>query len=163
MTSVIKLGIVGTGGMARGHAGSFGKMRGVRIVAACDVVPERVKAFAEQFGIAETYTDVDRMLAEADLDAIRNVTTDRFHAPISLKAVAKGPHVFCEKPLATCYADAKRMADAARRKGVINMVNFSYRNSSDAGRVRRVREEAIHRGRITGRGEGFRDFRSAGN
>lgn len=51
------------------------------------------------------------------------------HAPLSLLAIERGKHVLCEKPLATCYEDAAKMRDAAERAGVINMVNFSYRNA----------------------------------
>ena len=70
------------------------------------------------------------LLAKAEVDAVINVTPDAFHAPLTIEALAANKHVLCEKPLATGYADAKRMADTAKRKGVINMVNFSYRNSS---------------------------------
>jgi len=127
---MIRLAIVGTGGMGNGHAATFQAMRGCKVVAACDVDGARVEAFASKHEIPKFYTDVDEMLADEKIDALSNVTPDAWHAPISLKAIAAGKHVLCEKPLATNYADAKKMADAARRKGVINMVNFSYRNSS---------------------------------
>jgi len=144
---MIKIAIVGTGGMAGGHADWFqNKIKGCKVVACCDVLPERVKAFAERFKIPAFYTDMDKMLREEDLDAVSNVTPDRFHAPLSLKAIAKGLHVLCEKPLALNYADAKKMADAAKRKGVINMVNLSYRNSSAIHRAAEmVREGKIGR------------------
>jgi len=126
---MIRIAIVGTGGMANSHARAFSAMRGCKLVAACDVIPERVAAFAERHGIPGIYTNVEQLLAEADVDAISNVTPDAFHAPISLKAIAAGKHVLCEKPLATNYADAAAMASAAKRKKIINMVNLSYRDS----------------------------------
>ena len=127
---MINLAIVGTGGMAHAHANAYKAMRGVRMVAACDVLPERVKNFAAEFKIPNVYPDVDQLLAQQGIDAVDVVTPDSSHAPVSLKAIAKGKHVLCEKPLATCYPDAQAMADAAARAGVINMVNLSYRNSS---------------------------------
>ncbi|NQT93362.1 MAG: Gfo/Idh/MocA family oxidoreductase [Lentisphaerae bacterium] len=127
---MIKVAIVGTGGMAGSHAEWFqNRIKGCRVVACCDVVPERAKAFAARFGIPACYTDMDEMLRGEQLDAVSNVTPDRFHAPLTLKAIARGLHVLCEKPLATCYADARKMAVAAGKKGVMNMVHFSYRNS----------------------------------
>jgi predicted dehydrogenase len=132
---MIRIAIVGTGGMANSHARAFAGMRGCKLVAACDVIPERVQAFAERYGIPGVYTDFDQLLAEADSDAVSNVTPDAFHASLSLKAIAGGKHVLCEKPLATNYGDARRMAAAARRKGVINMVNLSYRNSAAVHRT----------------------------
>ena len=135
---MIKLAVVGTGGMANAHARSFQAIRGVKIVAACDVIPEKVAAFAERYAIPETYTDVEELLAMADVDAVTNVTPDAFHARVALAVIKRGKHILSEKPLATCYADAKKMADAAARKGVINMVNLSYRNSSAIHRAAKL-------------------------
>ncbi len=127
---MIKLAIVGTGGMAHSHAKAFSAIKGCKLVAACDVVRERAQAFADKHGIPEVYADVDEMLAQSKMDAVSVVTPDAAHAAISLKAIAQGKHVLCEKPLATHYGDAKEMADAARLAGVINIVNLSYRNAS---------------------------------
>ena len=127
---MIRLAIVGTGGMAGAHANEFKKIKGVKLVAACDVVRDKALAFAAKFGIPAVYDRLDQMLREAEIDAVTNVTPDAAHAPVSLQIIAAGKHVLCEKPLATCYVDAKKMADAAKRRGVINMVNLSYRNSS---------------------------------
>ena len=49
--NVIKLAIVGTGGMAHSHAKAFGAIRGSKLVAACDVVRERAQAFADKHAI----------------------------------------------------------------------------------------------------------------
>jgi predicted dehydrogenase len=127
---MIRIAIVGTGGMANSHARAYAGIKGCKLVAACDVIPERAKAFAERHGIPKAYGDIEEMLADAEFDAVSNVTSDAAHAPVSLKVIAAGKHVLCEKPLATCHPDARKMASAAKRKGVINMVNFSYRNSA---------------------------------
>jgi len=141
---MIRVAIVGTGGMANTHARAFAGIRGCKVVAACDVIPKRAEAFANEHGVPAVYTDFGRLLADADVDAVSNVTPDGLHAPISLEAIAAGKHVLCEKPLATNYADAAKMASAAKRIGVINMVNFSYRNSSAIHRA----HDLISRGEI---------------
>jgi predicted dehydrogenase len=140
---MIRIGIVGTGNMAHVHADAFNGMRGVKLVAGCDVMEDKVKAFAERHRIPATFTDVDTMLREVEMDAISNVTPDAFHAPIALKAIRKGLHVLSEKPLAVNYADAKKMADAARRKGIINMVNLSYRNSAAIHRAHKLVQQGV--------------------
>ena len=138
---MIKLAIVGTGGMAHTHAKKFAEIPGVKIVACCDVDEGRAKNFATLFSIPEWFTDFTRMLQTCDIDAISNVTTDPFHAPLSIEAMRAGKHVFCEKPLATNYADAQLMATIAAKQRVINLVNFSYRNSAALQEVaRRVRK-----------------------
>jgi predicted dehydrogenase len=129
---MIRLGIIGTGGMAHDHARRFQKIRGVRLAACCDIVPDRAKAFAAEYGIPHWYADHAPMLDEGALDAVAVVTVDAAHAPVSLAVIEHGLAVLCEKPLATSLAEARRMRDAAARKGVVTQVNFSYRNSSGA-------------------------------
>jgi predicted dehydrogenase len=141
---MIRLGVIGTGGMARWQAQNFQKIKGCRLVAACDIVKDKVEAFGRDFGVAAVYTDLDRMLSEVEMDAVTVVTTDAAHAPTTLKAVGKGLHVLCEKPLAVNYPDAKKMAHAACRKGVINMVNLSYRNSAAIHRA----HELVQKGAV---------------
>jgi predicted dehydrogenase len=127
---MIRIGIVGTGGMAQAHAQAYQKIRGCRLAAACDIVPKRARDFAKKYGIADVYTDVEEMLAGTPVDAISVVTSDDAHCPVSLAAIRRGVHVLCEKPLAVDYPEARKMAAAAKRKGVINMVNLSYRSSA---------------------------------
>jgi len=125
---IVRLAVVGTGGMANWHAENFGKNPACRIVAACDVDADRVKAFAKKHKIPHTFTSAEAMLAGAEFDAVTIVTPDAFHAPVALLCLKAGKHVLCEKPLALNYKDAKKMVDAAKRAGVVNMVNFSYRD-----------------------------------
>ncbi|MCY2929590.1 MAG: Gfo/Idh/MocA family oxidoreductase [Planctomycetota bacterium] len=126
---MIRLAIIGTGGMANGHADNFSKMKGVRLTACCDIVEGKAREFAAKWKIPAVYGDFRKMLARETLDAVSVVTTDAAHAAASIAAAKRGLHVMCEKPLATSVAEARRMLAAVRKAGVINMVNFSYRNS----------------------------------
>src|SRR5262249_51245794 len=67
-----------------------------------------------------------------------NVTPDPVHYPTTMKLLAAGKHVFCEKPLATSYPLAKQMADAAEKRGLINMVNLTYRSSPAVYKAREL-------------------------
>lgn len=143
---MIKLAIIGTGGMANHHVAILNNLPGCKITAACDVDKKRVKEFATKHKIPKTFTSVDELLKKGNFDAVSNVTPDSFHAPISLQAMRAGKHVLCEKPLAVCYSDAAEMARVARETGVINMVNFSYRNQSVIHKAHElVREGALGR------------------
>jgi len=114
--------------MANWHAENFKKIPGCKMVAACDVDRERAAAFAEKHGIPQAFAGVDDLLAAGGFDAVSIVTPDAFHAPISLACLRAGKHVLCEKPLALNYPDARKMMLAAKKAGVVNMVNFSYRD-----------------------------------
>lgn len=124
----VRLAIIGTGGKANHHAQFFGAIKGCRIVAGCDVNLERARAFCEKYKIPAAFDSVEKLLADAEVDAVSIVTPDAFHAPIALQCLREGKHVFCEKPLALNYPDACEMLAAAERAGVIHMVNFSYRD-----------------------------------
>ncbi len=89
---MIKLAIVGTGGVAHGHARHFKSLSGCRLVACCDVRHDRAAAFAATHQIPAAHCDIDAMFAQEALDAISNCTPDAFPAPLSLKAIAKGIH-----------------------------------------------------------------------
>lgn len=127
-TKAVRLAIIGTGGMAKSHLGNYRKIPGVEVVAGCDIDLGRAKKFCDEHGIAKAYGDVHALLRDGEIDGVSVVTPDASHAGISLQAMAAGRHVLCEKPLAVTAADAKKMASAAKKAGVVNMVNFSYRN-----------------------------------
>ena len=124
----VRLAIIGTGGMAHAHADRFRDIKGCAIVAAADIEKARVEAFAAKHAIAAAYTDTVKMLREMPIDGVVIVTPDAFHAPVALQCLKAGKHVLCEKPLALNHAEAKRMVAAAKKAGVIHMVNFSYRD-----------------------------------
>jgi len=124
----VRVALIGTGIMAHAHVRLFRPVRGCTLVAACDVDHAKVAAFCRQHRIPAAYTSVKEMLARADCDAVAIVAPDDQHAPLALQCLRAGQHVLCEKPLALNAADARRMAAAAHRAGVVHLVNFSYRN-----------------------------------
>lgn len=127
---MIRLGVIGTGGMANHHATQFSAMPDVKIAACCDVSKERRAAFAEKWKVPGVYADYHEMLEKEQLDGVTNVTPDAMHAAVSIAVIEKGIPILCEKPLATSLAEARTMLEAATCRNVVNMVNFSYRNSS---------------------------------
>lgn len=135
--ATLRIGIIGTGGMANSHAEAFRGMRGVRLAACLDVVPGRAEAFAATHGIPLATSDLDELFAA--VDAVALVTPDRFHAEGTLAALKAGKHVLCEKPLTVTLDEARRVARAAAaRPSQIGMVNFSYRRSAAVQEAARV-------------------------
>lgn len=127
---MIRLAILGTGGMAQRHAEEFQQIDGVEVVACADVRLPVAQAFAQKNKIPHAFGSLEALLAFGDFDAVANVTPDRFHCDTTLPFLAAKKHVLCEKPLAESHADALKMAEAAQAAGVLHMVNFSYRNAS---------------------------------
>lgn len=126
----IRLLILGTGGMAANHATAFSAIDGVELVAGVDTRADALEAFCAAQKIGRSFTSLDAAVAWGEFDAACNVTPDAVHYATTMALIAAGKHVLCEKPLATDYAKAREMADAAAARGIVNMVNLSYRNGA---------------------------------
>src|SRR2546422_5295627 len=87
----------------------------VLAVAARD--PERARRFAARHGIPRVHPSYDALLADPEIDAIYNPLPNALHAPWTIRALAAGKHVLCEKPFAANAAEAGGMARAAERSG----------------------------------------------
>jgi len=134
----MRIAILGTGGMASSHAAHFASIEGVTLAAGIDVNAERVEKFAADYGIERTFTSLEDALEWGEFDAVANVTPDRFHYETTMTALKAGKHVFCEKPLATEYGQAKEMTDMAAAQGLVGMVNLTYRNVAELQKLREI-------------------------
>jgi len=126
----IRVGIVGTGNMAKTHAQAFAAIEGVKLTACQDIIPEKAKTFATTHSFTHAVDTLDDVLNECD--AVSIVTSDAAHASITLAALAAGKHVLCEKPLTVTMDEAKKVVAAARlasQRGQHHAVNFSKRNT----------------------------------
>jgi predicted dehydrogenase len=97
----------------------------VAAVAARD--PARARRFAARHGIARVHDSYAALIADPELDAIYNPLPNSLHAPWTLRAIAAGKHVLCEKPFASNEAEAAEVASAARSSGLVVMEAFHYR------------------------------------
>lgn len=126
---MLKLGIVGCGGIANGkHLPALANIQEVELVAFCDIISERAEKAAKSYGTndARVYTDYNEMLQKEQLDAVHVCTPNKSHAPISIAAMEAGCHVMCEKPMAKTYEDAKAMLEARDRTG--KKLTIGYQN-----------------------------------
>ncbi|MBU6457061.1 MAG: Gfo/Idh/MocA family oxidoreductase [Bradyrhizobium sp.] len=128
--------ILGAGSMAATHVREFQSDPRVEVIGACDVDPARTREFCKRFGLPDAYRDLDEALARGAFDAAANVTPDAVHHPTTMKLLAAGKHVFCEKPLAETHPLAMEMTEAAEKAGLVNMVNLTYRNVAQLEKAR---------------------------
>ncbi len=97
----------------------------VTAVAARDL--DRAQAFALRHGIPKAYGSYDELLADPDVDAVYNPLPNSLHGPWTLKAIAAGKHVLCEKPFASNAGQAALVADAASASALVVMEAMHYR------------------------------------
>jgi predicted dehydrogenase len=135
-----RLLILGTGAIAHKHAEQFALIPGCTLAAAVDTNPERARDFAATHDIPNAFGSLTEAIAWGGFDAAVNSTPDPAHRPTTLELIAAGKPVFCEKPLALSHADALEMTEAAEAAGLVNMVNFTYRNAAAIQTARRMIE-----------------------
>ena len=125
--------------MGRMHYAYWNALQGVEVAAICHTDPERLKQTASvsgnidepdesiDFDRLKLYSDLDRMLAECDLDAVSITLPTDLHAEFSIRALDAGVHVFCEKPMALNVAQCEDMITAAQRTDKILQIGHCIR------------------------------------
>ncbi len=140
---VLRVGIIGAGGIARGaHVPGYRDSGRAEVKAVCDVNAEAARTFAQAQDVPHHYGSVEAMLAQEDLDVVSICTSNDAHHPAALAALNRGLHVFCEKPLALNFAQAREMFDVAQSQGVVTGINFTYRTFPAARYIKELTDEA---------------------
>lgn len=135
MSRIVKIGIIGCGGIANGkHMPSLSKLSNVQLVAFCDLIKERAETAAEKYGVegAKVYTDYKELLKDEKIEVVHVLTPNREHADITIDALYAGKHVMCEKPMAKTSEDAKRMLDAAKATGKKLTIGYQHRQKGES-------------------------------
>lgn len=141
MDGVLKIGIIGCGGIANGkHMPGLAKLPNVEMVAFCDIIPQSAKQAAEKYGVedARVYQDYTELLARESLDAVHVCTPNSSHAEISIASLEAGCHVMCEKPMAKTAAEAREMVAAAKRTGKKLTIGYQNRFRNDSEYLKKV-------------------------
>jgi len=91
-------------------------MTSENIVALCDVDVRSIEKHAAKFPKAKQYRDFRKMFEEMDrsIDAVLIATPDHWHAPLAVRAMRLGKHVYCEKPLAHSIFEVRELMRVAR-------------------------------------------------
>lgn len=137
----IGIGIVGCGGIARAHATALKALEEegeCTIVGCADIVPEKARDLAAQYGIPNWYADARLLLDHPDVEAITVCTNPPFHVPAALMAAERGKHCIVEKPMTMDLAEADRAIEATRKADVRFGVIFMRRFWPAAQRARRA-------------------------
>jgi predicted dehydrogenase len=134
----LKLGVLGVGAIAQlAHLPVLAKMRGVEVVALCDSDGPKARSLADRFQVRDVYTDIDDLLEFDELDAVVIATPNHLHEPQTLRALAAGVHVFCERPLALSARGVERILAAATRAERKVVVANNHRFRSDVQTLQR--------------------------
>jgi predicted dehydrogenase len=122
---MIRVGVVGLGKMGLSHHALLHAHPEVEAIA-CDSSRYVLGVLEKNTGVT-VYSDYERMLAEADLDAVVIATPSSAHAAMARAAFERGLHVFCEKPLTLDAGDSQALAREAGERGLVTQVGYHNR------------------------------------
>ena len=124
-----RVGLIGTGGIARAHGKACQQVDRAELVAVCDISKDAMANFGERFGVEAQYLDLDEMLAKENLDIVVICNWGAYHAKTGIQAARSGQvkAVLCEKPFTINAAEAETFAQAGRESGVLVAEAFKFR------------------------------------
>jgi len=125
----VGLAVIGTGFMGSLYTRIASQMAGVKVIALCDLLAERVEPLAKEVqAVAYVGERYRQMLEEhPEIDAVFVCTPEDSHVDPALAALEAGKHILVEKPLAMSVRDAENVVEIARQKGVITMMCYTLR------------------------------------
>ena len=113
----VRIGLIGAGQRGQQHLENYQQVPGAEIVAVADINESLARSVAARFDIPHVYTDYRELLRRDDLEAVDICLHNNLHRPVAVAAMQAGMHVYCEKPMAGSYADAKIMYETAQALG----------------------------------------------
>lgn len=144
----VRIGIIGTGGIAHAHMQAYQKQPDVEVVALADLIPGKAKAFAKEFGLenAVCYEGENahkKLLENEKLDGVSVCTYNRQHTVCTVDALKKGLPVLLEKPMCVTMDEAYTIINAEKESGKFVSVGFQPRFDNSMKQVKAVVESGV--------------------
>lgn len=141
---MLRVAVVGLGGIGRTHARCYDANPDAQLVALCDLLPERVDPVAKQYGVP-AYHDLDEMLRAEQIDAVSVATAGPenggHHYEPTMKLLAAGKHVLVEKPISNDIEQAREMVATAKQRGLLLGVDLNHRFTPAAERAKKLQTD----------------------
>lgn len=124
---IIKIGIVGAGWIVeKAHIPALKNIEGAEVTAVFDIVQTKADDICKKFGIDQGYCDYEAFL-RSGIEAIIIATPNHTHGEYSIRALAQGIHVLCEKPVALCVSEVQQAIKVASENNSVYLPGFVNR------------------------------------
>lgn len=134
----MKVVLVGCGAISGAWLEPTKHIPELELVGFVDVLEENAKKRQQEFAPAAVVgTELERVLAETNPDIVYNCTIPAAHFEVTMKALAHGCHVLCEKPMADTLAQAQTMIEASGEAGKLFVVMQNWRYTHNIRRLKR--------------------------
>lgn len=138
----LRVGIIGTGGIANSHIASYLKQPDVEVVAGADLIPGKAAKFFEEHKVenAKAFVDYKEMIDTMNLDAVSVCTYNRTHKECTVYALEHGIPVLLEKPMTVTLDEAIEIMKAEKKSGKIVSVGFQPRFDANMQMIKKIVE-----------------------
>jgi predicted dehydrogenase len=126
---MLNIAVIGCGYVAGGHFRAITESPEWNLAAVVDINPQQLQDAVERYQPPQSFDDYRQLLDEVPLDAVVIATHAETHHEITMAALEKGIHVFCEKPMADNLEKCREMCEAAQRHERLLALNFNTRSS----------------------------------
>src|SRR4051794_39915395 len=135
MSRTIRWGLLSTANINGKILAGAAQEENVEIRAVASRDRERAERYARENGIPRAHGSYEELLADDEVDAVYISLPNLLHHEWTLKAIAAGKHVLCEKPYSRRAADVEEAFDAAERAGVVLSEAFMWRHNPQTARL----------------------------
>ena len=138
----LRIGIIGTGGIAHAHANAYKNFDDVEVVAGADIIPGKARKFLDSFGWTEAaaYESCEALCRRDDIDAVSICTYNSQHAVCAIAALESGKHVLLEKPMCVTLEEGLAIMRAEKKSGKIMTIGFQPRYNNNCRKIKRIVE-----------------------
>lgn len=142
---MINVAVIGTGAICPAHISGYLKFQDkCKIVALCDIYPEKAKQQAKEYHLnVDIYDDHKKMLERSDIDVVSVCTPPYTHAEITIDFLNAGKHVLVEKPMASSLEECDAMNEAAKENNKILSVVAQNRFTNSMMKLKKVLETKL--------------------
>jgi predicted dehydrogenase len=141
MGDKVRIGIIGTGQIAKAHLKRYAQIPEAEIVAVCDIREDEMMRVASQYGVQNTTTNYRDLLKRDDIDSVDVCVHNFLHSPVTIEALEAGKNVYCEKPMSWTYAESKAMYEAAQRTGKMLHIQLATIYAKETKATKRLMDE----------------------
>lgn len=143
---MLKVGLAGCGGISGAHIPAWDKVPDAKLVAVCDTRPEMMEKCPD----ARHYTSYEEMLASEELDVLDICLPTFLHTDCATKAMERGIHVLCEKPISLHKEDVAKLYETAQKHNVKFMVAQVLRFWSEYAYIKQVFDNKTYGNLLSG-------------
>ncbi len=135
---MLKVGIVGLGGISHSHLQAIATLDDVEVVAVADLLEEPRTRIMQEYGVAKGYASHTELLEDDEIDAVAITLGHQLHHRLTVDACRAGKHVMVEKPMALNLQQCDEMVAAAADAGVNLMVGLTQHFGGPAMKAKEI-------------------------